>query len=49
MTKQELNKIIRDIKSETNTRVSKDPDSHMPITAKVAIAVLQDVYREVPN
>ena len=44
MTKSELNEIIKEIKEETNERVMQDPETHMVLTAPVAIAVLRDVF-----
>lgn len=47
MTKKELNEVIREIREETNERCLENPDTHMVLTAKTAIAVLKDVYEGV--
>lgn len=47
MTKNELNKIIREIKDTTNERVAKNTNDHIVLTAPVAIQVLKDVFEGV--
>lgn len=49
MTKNELKKTIREIKDFTNEKAMEDSDTHVVLTAPVAIAVLEHVFGEVNN
>ena len=49
MTQNDLKEMIREIKNHANWQIAEDENSHIALTAPIAIAVLEEVFEGLPN